>query len=282
MELWLMKPSFSLALAVSLLTASIVPCEAQDLTAEVEEVAKQYDAALLKKDADFLDKLFDEEGNFVDEQGKLFDKKQWRAELDKVNFATGKSLERSFRRVGDSVIEVGIWEATGTREGKEFTFRNRYCDVWAKKGNRWVITFEQGTPVTETPVDDASAVKELANAVEEFNAAFNQHDAKAAAMKYTEDGDFMYLDERSQGRAAIEKGFEDYFAKNPNVKTKLSVTARKMLSPNIVVQQGTWDDTGTSNPIEPTKGYFTWVLVRQNGQWLISVDRGVPLKAESP
>jgi hypothetical protein len=91
-----------------------VVCRAQEATAEVEEIARQYDASLFKNDAAFLDKVFDDEGTFIDEQGKVYGKKQWRTVLDEFTFETGKSLDRSFRSVAESMIEVGIWEKSLT------------------------------------------------------------------------------------------------------------------------------------------------------------------------
>ena len=114
----------------------------------------------------------------------------------------------------------------------------------------------------------------LDEALEAWVTAFNKHDAKAIAMEYAEDADVMFPSgEKFKGREAIEKGFADTFAKNPNVRTKLSDVSRMPLSSDIVVEDGTWEESGLTEKDAPTKGHYTTILTKRNGKWLIIHER---------
>src|SRR5437867_2736664 len=83
--------------------------------------------------------------------------------------------------------------------------------------------------------DDAKALDDY---LAGWTAAYNAHDAKALAALLAEEFDVVFTTgERVQGqrRADYEKGAAEYFAKNPKVKTKLSVISRRFLKPDVVV-----------------------------------------------
>jgi uncharacterized protein (TIGR02246 family) len=132
--------------------------------------------------------------------------------------------------------------------------------------------------LTNIPVsaqqESREAIQELDRSLEVWVTAYNEHNASALSRQYAEDGNMMVTTgERVQGRAAIEKTFAEFFSKNPQVKVKLSAVSRKFLTPNIVVEDGTWEESGNSNPAQPSKGFYTAVLVKQDGKWLVEVDR---------
>ena len=119
--------------------------------------------------------------------------------------------------------------------------------------------------------DDQKALDELVRA---WDAAFNAHDARALAAHYTEDADqVLPTGDWVKGRAAIKKGHAENFAKNPDVKTKTSVLSRRFLTPDVVVEDGQWEDTGLTEKGLPTKGLYSAVLVKQGGNWLIVCER---------
>jgi uncharacterized protein (TIGR02246 family) len=124
-------------------------------------------------------------------------------------------------------------------------------------------------------------VKALDANVEAWVAAFNAHDAKALAATYAEDADsLLSTGERLKGRAAIEKSWAEFFAKNPKVKTKPTVISRRFLKPDVVVD-GEWEEWGHTQEGLPTKGLYTAVLVKQRGTWLALCERGTGVGSEA-
>jgi uncharacterized protein (TIGR02246 family) len=128
-----------------------------------------------------------------------------------------------------------------------------------------------GARANDTSIDKQA----LDEALELWVSAFNKHDAQALAKEYTEDAEIMMpTGERIQGRTAIEKSFAENFSKNPNIRSRLSDITRRGLAPDIVVEDGTWEESGHSEPGQPTKGHYTTVLVKRNGKWLAIHERG--------
>jgi uncharacterized protein (TIGR02246 family) len=127
----------------------------------------------------------------------------------------------------------------------------------------------------------AADKKALDGALEAWVAAFNKHDAKALALEYAEDANLMTpTGEVLKGREAIAKFFSELFSKNPNLQTKLSNVARTVLAPEIVVEDGEWEESGHSEAGSPTKGHYTTILVYRNGKWLAIHERGWSIATE--
>jgi uncharacterized protein (TIGR02246 family) len=122
---------------------------ADDPKDEVAKLSKAYNAAIKARDVKALTKLFDDDGRFITDDGRLVDKKGYIAEFvhDKTYDSTA-SEEVTVRVVGNVVIETGTWTATGMKEGKPFRKQNRYMTVWVKKGDTWVVSAEQASPIT--------------------------------------------------------------------------------------------------------------------------------------
>jgi ketosteroid isomerase-like protein len=116
-----------------------------------DEVTKQleaYDAALKDRDENKLGQLFDDDGRFINDEGRALDKKGYIADFVKdKTYESASSTDVTTRVVGNMVIQTGIWTAKGTKQGKAFQKKVRYTTVWIKKGDTWVVTAEQSTPI---------------------------------------------------------------------------------------------------------------------------------------
>jgi Protein of unknown function (DUF3225). len=116
-----------------------------------DEVTKQleaYDAALKDRDENKLGQLFDDDGRFINDEGRALDKKGYIADFFKdKTYESASSTDVTTRVVGNMVIQTGIWTAKGTKQGKAFQKKVRYTTVWIKKGDTWVVTAEQSTPI---------------------------------------------------------------------------------------------------------------------------------------
>jgi uncharacterized protein (TIGR02246 family) len=110
-------------------------------------------------------------------------------------------------------------------------------------------------------------------ALQAWAKAYNSHDAEALANEYTEDADLMPPSgERLKGRAAIKKRYVEEFSKHPAIKTRLSDVSRRFLTPEIVVEDGAWEESGGSEGT--TKGRYVAILVKRDGKWIAIHERG--------
>jgi len=105
--------------------------------------------------------------------------------------------------------------------------------------------------------------------------AWNEHDAKAYASLFTEDGDIVnVVGWWWKGRAEIEKKLTDAYAFVFKEST-LTVTdvQFKFLTPEIAVAHVRWTMTGARTPKgipEPQQGIQIQILQKQAGKWLIA------------
>ena len=115
------------------------------------------------------------------------------------------------------------------------------------------------------------------------DAAFDRHDARAVAALDAEDAECVLPDgRRLQGRAAIEEDLAGGFAANPDIRTTNRVTSRRSLKPDVVIEDGEWEDAGHAVEGDPTGGLFTTVPVKRGGSWRSVGDRVMVPVGESP
>jgi len=117
--------------------------------------------------------------------------------------------------------------------------------------------------------------------IEQFAAAWNKADAKAAAQFFTEDGDYVSsTGQMAEGRAGIERVLTDQFAgvyKGATLKT--TVTAIRFLKPDVAIVNGTFEVSGMHGPdgkeLQVRKGLSTNIAAKQGDKWLIAALRGM-------
>jgi len=122
--------------------------------------------------------------------------------------------------------------------------------------------------------DDSAAIKHV---VDGFTADFNRHDSHALSVWFTDDADFINVQQAvSQGRKNIEEHFVPLFSgRLKNAHRTVSVKSIRFITPDVASANVDYELTGainvngTADPMR--KGLYDWVLVKQNGKWLISV-----------
>src|SRR5262245_50015554 len=108
-------------------------------------------------------------------------------------------------------------------------------------GQQPTVPVVQGTPAAapkaaeERPADRAGVQK----ALDSFTAAFGKGDGKAVAAHWTPDGEYI-SDEGTtiRGRAALEKDYADFFAKNPENALEVEVDTIRFPSRDTAVVEG--------------------------------------------
>jgi uncharacterized protein (TIGR02246 family) len=104
---------------------------------------------------------------------------------------------------------------------------------------------------------------------EEFIKAFNKGDAKAVAAFWTEDAKYVDSDGKEcKGRQAIEKLYEKSFAARKGAKLVIHVTGSKMVTPDVMLNDGVTEVT-PANGDPGTTTRFSAVLVKKDGTWYL-------------
>jgi uncharacterized protein (TIGR02246 family) len=123
--------------------------------------------------------------------------------------------------------------------------------------------------------DKSQDEAEIRNVEKRQQDAWNQHDAKAYAGLFTEDGDIVnVVGWWWKGRAEIASKLTDAYAfvfkESALTLTDVQV---KFLTPDIAVAHIKWTMTGARTPKgipEPQQGIQIQVLQKQAGKWLIA------------
>lgn len=126
----------------------------------------------------------------------------------------------------------------------------------------------------ETHDADSAAIQKLFT---DFNEAFNNHDAHAVAMLFTDDSDFVTIGAaKFHGPAAIEQHLTPLFSvRAKTIHREAGTPEIHFLTPDMAtvdsdtVTSGILGPNGAAAP--PVKGFYDWIVMKQKGRWLIAV-----------
>lgn len=141
------------------------------------------------------------------------------------------------------------------------------------------------TKPADTNEADSAAIKKL---FADFNDAFNNHDAHAAAMLFTDDADFIIVPGTTfTGKAAIEQHLAPLFAgRLKAVHRDVSLRGIRFLRPDTATVDSDFETTGVTGSngatAPPVKGLYDWIVMNHNGRWLIAVWHESNLPAAAP
>ena len=150
----------------------------------------------------------------------------------------------------------------------------------------WLIAWmlAMGFSVPALAQDDAAAIRQLQVLQA---AAWNQHDARAYASLFAEDGDAVNVAGAWwRGRPEIERkireGFESVFAQSKLTITDVDV---RLLGPSMAVAHVRWTMVGAKTPPnmpEPREGIELQILTKQAAGWLITSFQSTNSVATAP
>lgn len=127
-----------------------------------------------------------------------------------------------------------------------------------------------GQPPVVAAVHDADR-QAIARAAEAFASAFNTGDAKAVAAMWTENGESRDADGTTLvGRAAIAKGYADFFKANPDAKLEVLVRSIRFPAKDMAVEEGLVRHLPEPKGLPYTTSYVA-VLAREGGSWRIAL-----------
>jgi uncharacterized protein (TIGR02246 family) len=119
----------------------------------------------------------------------------------------------------------------------------------------------------EKPSPDEAVIRKTAT---DFIKAFNAGDAKAVAMFWTKDGEYLQADgDELKGRDAIQKDFVDFFKSNPKATLEIDIKSIRFLGKYTAIEEGT---TRIRLPGEKTPGEsrYSVLHVRDDDGWHIA------------
>lgn len=127
--------------------------------------------------------------------------------------------------------------------------------------------------------------QELRAKVNKYIASWDTHDAAVLAGHFTFDADMIMGNEPILGdRPAIQGWWRDYFAvQEPGRGLTIEVLSARAITSDVAllnVRTTTGGRTPQGLELPARKARGTWVLVRQEGNWLISAMRGMPTEQD--
>jgi uncharacterized protein (TIGR02246 family) len=125
----------------------------------------------------------------------------------------------------------------------------------------------------DDPKGNAAAEAAIQKQAEAFVEAFHKGDARAVAACWVADGDFIdQAGQHAKGREAIEKAFAGLFAENKGLKLHIEGLSLRFVTPDVALEDGT-TEVFPADGGPPTKGRYSNVHVKKDGQWLLSAVR---------
>ncbi len=123
---------------------------------------------------------------------------------------------------------------------------------------------------------DSSDNKAIDTLVENWIAAHNSGDAEALVDLYAADADFIGIDGQViSGREAVVGMYAEVFRHLPGNKAQVSVNFRRFVTPDVVVEDASWEVIGILPEGAPSKGISTTVFKKEDGRWCIQCARSM-------
>ena len=133
-----------------------------------------------------------------------------------------------------------------------------------------------GPGVSQQSKGDATDKEAIAKNAEAFIEAFHKGDAAAVAAFWTPDGDYTNQRGRHlQGREAIEKAFQSFFAENKGLTVRIESNSLRFVSPEVAIEDGT-NYLIHPDGVPPSRARYTVVHAKKDGKWLLSSVREAP------
>ena len=152
--------------------------------------------------------------------------------------------------------------------------------IGSRTGSAWQTptTPAPATPgaTAAQPTDRPADREAVQKALDSFVAAFRKGDAKSVAAHFTAEGEYISDDgDTFRGRAALEKDYGEFFAKNPDNALDVEVDTIRFPSRDTAVVEGHFKlRMGKKKELVVSRGSF--LFAREDGKWLIAIAREWP------
>ena len=150
--------------------------------------------------------------------------------------------------------------------------KSRMTFLWTLYFSLAAIAFaaEPGaTPSPQVANSSALEIQSITQLDKDYEAAYNRGDANAVAAFYTNDAE--YVDEGGNvvsGRDDIDKLLAEEFTTNPGAKLEIDVKSVRLLSPDVLVEEGIATIAAPGGPQGASR--YVAVYIKRAGNWKIS------------
>jgi ketosteroid isomerase-like protein len=102
---------------------------------------KEWDDAIVRKDMAVLERILDPGFLFIDVDGTVTRRSALLAGIRSPKLVIEPFVTRDVevRVYGSTAVLTGWFEQKGSYDGRRFTLRQRYTDVYVRVGSRWVV-----------------------------------------------------------------------------------------------------------------------------------------------
>jgi ketosteroid isomerase-like protein len=136
---------------VSFLTYGQTSIQRSKAEREVIKANEEFDKAIVLRDAAAYERILADDFVFTSFDGTVTNKAQEVAKVKSgdLKFESGKSDDIKIKIYGKTAVLTGRFTAKGNRNGKDFTFTERYTAVFVKRKGRWQMVAEHASEVVQ-------------------------------------------------------------------------------------------------------------------------------------
>ena len=147
---------FILALAVVLALPTIALAKEKgtggDVEATVKKIEQEILDGILKSDTSALEKYLTSDYLGIGPDGATQSKSEFISDVKSGTLKLESSTMSDIKiQVADADMAVAIYRTNdkGTYKGKDITGEYRWLDVFVKRGGKWQVALDQGTPIAK-------------------------------------------------------------------------------------------------------------------------------------
>lgn len=147
-----------------------------------------------------------------------------------------------------------------------------------------VLAQQNSTEANTTIKSDEAPDAAIKQVLDTYTEAWNRYDSHALAMLFTEDCDYVVVNGgNTHGREALENMFAKNFNSNLKNSTRTdSIRRMRYLTRDIASLDDYWVLNVPGTDLPRREGYYTWILVRQGGRWLIALHHAAQFTMPQP
>ena len=147
-----------LAMAIALAATVPVPAMSRSaatmptypgVPADLARAAAEFDLAQVKSDGAALERLLADDYLLVNSQDRREDKAQFIADYTAKGFSMEPFAidDQVIKLWSDGAVLGGAVTMKGMSEGKPYSVRIRFSDIWAKRGGKWQVIYTHANRV---------------------------------------------------------------------------------------------------------------------------------------
>ena len=308
MTTWDSRPPGSLRFLAPIIAVSIVVAASPTVAtpqgtaglADLRQRVEAYQSAWNTHDATAVAAFFSEDadlvlGNLPAIQGREAIKAWWRTYFEKQETERRTTFDVTSARLltpTGAVVNVST-TTTGRASGGEPSIVEKARATWLlhRDDGDWFIGAMRGLPTEEdrvelTPtLETAKSLRpDIRAFVRAYEDAFDRHDPDALSAFYRDDADIIIRNSPVvHGTQAIQQWWENYFGQPRPYRVQLVLEEIRIVGDdvallNLVATGAAVETTAEVVPVRSARA--TWVVVREDGQWLIAALRVLPSKVD--